>query len=228
MNTPELNASRPTTRLLPALALLCLVVALAATPAPAGLDIEFDASVRLDDDTDLYLAISSRYFERDRRTLRRATRRYRDPDDLAVAFYIGKHSGRSADEIYSLRRDGRSWWEISLRFGLPADIWFVETRRAPGPPYGKAYGHWKKHKRGRRATVTLSDADLRNLVAVRMLHEYYDVSVELAMEWRASGDDLRSLMSAVYHDRHRATTASPSTRDDGQGNGRGKKNKPKR
>jgi len=198
------------TRTLPALAGLLLLAA-AALPAQAGLDIDFGASLRIGDDTDLYVAINSRYFDRDRDAVRSLSLRYRDPDDLAVALFIGRRSGRSSDAIWALRRQGLSWWDISLRFGVPADVWFVEVPRRPGPPYGKAYGHWKKHQRGRRQLV-LSDADLRNLVAVRMLHEYYEVPVEVAMDWRSGGRDLCSLMSGEYDRRH----ARPGSRRDGQ------------
>ena len=48
----------------------------------------------------------------------------------------------------------------------------------------------------------LADADIRNLMAVRMLHEYYGVSAEVAMQWRSSGGDLRTLMAGEYNKRH--------------------------
>ena len=180
-----------------------LVAALVASPAAqAGFDVDFGAAVRVNDDTDLYFAISSRYFDRDRDEVERWGRRCEDPDDLAVALFIGRHSGRSLNEIFDLRRRGRTWWEIGVRFGLPADAWFVPVRRDPGPPYGKAYGHWKKHGRDERRTLVLSDRDARNLVAVRVMHEYYGVSAELAMEWRSGGTDLRVLVSEQYRDRH--------------------------
>ena len=208
-----------------------IVLAAALLPAQAGLDVEFGASVRLDDDTDLYLAINSRYFDRDRDSVRTLAARYGHPDDLAVALFIGARSGRAPGTIFSLRQEGLSWWEISLRFGLPLDVWFVEVPRDPGPPYGHAYGHWKKHKRHRRDVVVLTDADLRNLVAVRMLHEYYDVPVELAMEWRSSGSDLRSLMSTEYHRRHRRDAQGSNGQGNENGNGhpgRGHGKKPKK
>lgn len=169
-----------------------------ATPAQAGFDIDFGASVRLGDDTDLYLAISSRYFDRDRPTVDRYAVRYSDPDDLAVSFHLARHSRKSPDFILELRRKGLSWWDISVRLGLPAEIWFVQVDYDPGPPYGKAYGHWKHHKRDARKAFVLSDDEARHLVAVRMIHEYYDVPVRVAMEWRSSGRNLRSIMSDEY------------------------------
>lgn len=211
-----------------ALALLVVVAGLAAAPASAGFDIDFGASINLGDDADLYLHISSRYFDRDRAFVKRYARRYDHPDDLAVALYLSKCSGRSADRIFSLRRNGLSWWEISVRLGQPMDIWFVRVRRDPGPPYGKAYGYWKKHKRDRTHTVVLGDADIRNLVAVRMIHEYYDVPVEVAMEWRSSGRSLPSIMSGEYHNRRGKPGSKSHGSDKHPGRGKGKGNKNKR
>jgi hypothetical protein len=185
----------------PLLAALGLIAVLLGAPAAAGFDVSFGAGVRLDDDTELYLAINSRYFDRDTHEVRMVAERYRNPDDLAVALFLCHRSGRSADQVYRLRREGLSWWEISVRLGVPAEVWYVEAPRAAGPPYGKAHGYWKKHERHHRQ-ARLTDADLRNLVAVRMIHEYYDVPVEVAIDWRSSGESLQALMSGEYHRRH--------------------------
>jgi len=186
----------------------CVIAALLAAgfvlapSALAGVDIDFGASVRLDDRTGIFFAVSSRYFDEDREVVERQGLRYPNPDDLAVALFISRRSGRTADAVWNLRRQGLSWWEISVRFGVPTNTWFVETQRDPGPPYGKAYGYWKKHRKDRNATVVLTDMDCRNLVAVRMIHDYYGVSVEAAMEWRSSGRDVSVLVSDEYQSRH--------------------------
>jgi hypothetical protein len=172
-------------------------------PTVAGVDIDLGAHVAVDDRTDLYFSISSNYFDRDRETIDRWGPRFYNPDDLAVALFIAHRSGQSLETLWALyQQRGLSWWDISVRFGIPVDAWFVEVDRAPGPPYGKAYGHWKKHRHDRDARVRLSDDDLRNLVAVRMAHEYYGVSVEVAMDWRSDGRDVSRLMCDEYRRRH--------------------------
>jgi hypothetical protein len=205
-------------------AVVCALLA-AAAPANAGLDIDLSGSVSIGDNTDLFFGISSRYFDRDRAVVRQWGGRYHDPDDLAVALFLSRHSGKSLDAIFTLRRGGTSWWDISVRYGVRPDVWFVPVRHDPGPPYGKAYGYWKKHRRDRRQAIVLSDLDARNLVAVRMVHEYYGVSVETAMQWRSSGSDLRVLMTNEYHKRHGKGPAGGSksaSRGKGRGHGPGK------
>ena len=198
-------------------------------PASAGVDVDFGVAAKIDDRTDLYFSISSRYFGRDQDTVTTWGARYHDPDDLAVVLFISKHSGKSLDELYALRQQrGLTWWEISVRYGVTPEIWFVPVQRDPGPPYGKAYGHWKNHKHDREANVVLTDADLRNLIAVRMVHEYYGVPVDVAMEWRSGGRDLRALMTDEYEKRHgkpygASSVATGNDTNSGKGQGQGHK-----
>jgi hypothetical protein len=203
---------------------LFIVAGVALPNAQAGLDIDFGAAIRIGDDDDLFLSVSARYFDEDRRSIDRVATRYRNRDDLTVALFVARRSGQSADVIHRMRANGVSWWDISVRFGMPLDVWFVPVQRDPGPPYGKAYGHWKHHKRDRRHAVVLTDMDIRNLVAVRMLHEYYGVSVDVAMGWRASGSDMRVLVSDEYGKRHRHKHAAraKSKGKGHHGKGRGK------
>jgi len=190
-----------------------LVVAMVPQSTRAGLDISLGAAVHTGDDTDVYLAVSTRYFDRDRADVDRWNRECRNPDDLAVALFIASHCGKGPDAIFAMHKGGLSWWDVSVRLGVQPDVWFVPVQHDPGPPYGKAYGYHKKHGHN-TAEMQLSDADLRNLVAVRMLHDYYGVSAEVAMDWRSSGRSLREITANEYRARHgksqHASGKSPS------------------
>jgi len=217
--------------------LLCLslfLVSHLATPSQAALDIDFGASVQIGDDTEVYFAISSRYYDRDEQDVRRWHRKCADPDDLAVALFIARHGRRSPDSVLTLRAEGLSWWEISLRLGVPAEVWFVPVKGDPGPPYGKAYGHWKKHGKNKPARMAISDGDARNLVAVRLLHDYYGVSAEIAMAWRSSGKALEDISAEQYRGRHgknkvaHGNAGSTPAGNPGMGQGGGKSGKGKK
>ncbi len=170
----------------------------AGASAMAGLDVDFGADVRLSDDANLYFHISSRYFDRDPKVVGTLSARYSNPDDLSVSLFLSSRSGSDPMEVWRLRNKGLSWFQVGARCGVPMDAWFVPVRRDPGPPYGKAYGYWKRHKNADR----LSDEDARNLVAIRMIHEYYGVPVETAMEWRAGGGTIQQLVGMEYRHRH--------------------------
>ena len=48
----------------------------------------------------------------------------------------------------------------------------------------------------------MSDRGKIRAPAVRMIHEYYGVSMQVAMDWRASGNSLQTIMTGEYHKRH--------------------------
>lgn len=170
--------------------------------ARAGLDIDFGANVRVGDDTDLFLAISSRYFDRDPSDVRGWRSHYRDSDDCAVALFLASRARRDPDVIFRMRGGGMSWWAIGLQLGVPVDAWFVPVTYSPGPPFGKAYGHWRKHRRDHRYRFILSDREVCDLVAVRMVHDYYGIRPAQAMQWRLGHRDVQSLISREYRKRH--------------------------
>ena len=183
-----------------------LLVVAATTIAPpaarAGLDISFGANVPVADDGHLFFSISSHYFDRDVPVVETWGRRFTDPDDLSVFLFITQRSGKSPDFVFSLRRQGLGWFEIGNRCGVPVDAWYVPVAHHPGPPYGRAYGYWDKHKADPHYRVQLTDHDARDLVAVRMAHEYYGVSPEVAMDWRRNGESTRTIMNREYRSRH--------------------------
>jgi hypothetical protein len=172
-----------------------------AAAAQAGTDVDFGADVKLWDDEDIYFSVAARYFDRDPGHVRKWNRDCLESDDLAVALFLARHSGRSPSFVLTLRREGASWWDIGVGLGVDVDVWFLPVEQDPGPPYGRAYGHWKNGKKAKKRW-TLTDEDCRHLVAVRLLHEYYGVSVEAAMEWRAGGKELKHLTAGEYRNRH--------------------------
>ena len=201
-------------------AALCLLGTALAPAARAGVDVDLGASAPLGDSGRVFFNISSRYFDVAPPVVEQGGTRYTNPDDLAVSLFISTQSRRSPDVIFALRRQGLSWWDVGLRVGVPVDAWFVPVAHDPGPPYGRAYGYWNKHRRNPKYMMVLHDADVRNLVAVRMAHEYYGVPVDDAMRWRASGRNVRDLMVSEYHVRHGKKGGHDDHGDNrGQGNG---------
>jgi len=124
--------------------------------------------------------------------------RYRIRDEeLPVVFFLASHARVHPQTIVDLRmRHRMSWLDITFRYGLTPEIYYVPVARV-GPPYGKAYGYYKKHKKNYRK-VRLSDGDVVNLVNLRFMSEYYDVAPELVMDKRGKGEKF-VVMSEKFH-----------------------------
>ncbi len=180
-----------------------LAAGLMAPASHAGVDVSFGMNAPVGDDGNLFFSISSRYFDRQPQMVNEWGRRYTNPDDLAVFLQICSRSHQSPQVVYNYRNQGLSWYEVGLRGGLPVDVWYVPVAVDPGYPYAQPYKHYKKHKRDPHYVVRLTDRQIRDLVAVRMAHEYYGVAPEVAMNWRRGGSDLRVIMTREYHSRHR-------------------------
>ncbi|MDO9171583.1 MAG: hypothetical protein Q7W29_07125 [bacterium] len=182
--------------------LVLLVAAGWSGTAGAGADIDFGVAIRAGDDTELFMAISSRYFGRDPGDVRDWRARYRDPDDAAVALFLAGRSGTHPEVVFQLRSGGLSWWEVGRRLDVQPEAWFVPCSYRPGPPYGRAYGFWRKYESNHKYRFELMDREVRDLVAVRMLHDYYGMSPAVAMKWRSGQQDVQSLMAREYRKRH--------------------------
>ena len=173
-----------------------------ASVANAGVDVSFGVRVPIQNDGDLFFNISSRYFDRPVYVVDTWGRRFSNPDDLAVFLHICKYSRVGPDAVYAYRRQGMSWFDVGMRVGVPVETWYVPMAHQPGPPYGKAYGYWDKHRRNPNYRVRLTDRQTRDLTAVRMAHEYYGVSPQVAMDWRRNGDRVNTIMTREYRTRH--------------------------
>ncbi len=92
-----------------------------------------------------------------------------DERDLVVALHLARHSEVDLDVIIEWRRKGVPWQEITHRCELGLDVYYVELQRDPGPPYGRAWGHWKKHPTRK---IVLSDDEIRAFTVLRAMSEY--------------------------------------------------------
>jgi hypothetical protein len=123
--------------------------------------------------------------------------------------------------IVDLRLRGLSWWDISVRYGIGPEVYYVPVTVAPGPPYGKAWGHYKKKPRKQWNTIVLGDDDLVNLVHVRFISDYYRIPPERVFEVRDHHPGIVAVNYEVSRSRSRHDN------DDDQGHDKGNHGKSK-
>jgi hypothetical protein len=135
--------------------------------------------------------------------------------DLPVALFLSKQSGQSLEVIVNMRVRGLPWIDVFQRVHVPPDVVFVGIDRDPGPPYGKAWGYWKKHGRGAR----LSDGDISGLVGCQMGHRLVGMSpYELA---RARGQGRTIVMTVAEKGGRHGKGGHGSAKSHGSVNGNG-------
>lgn len=177
-----------------------------------------------------HVAVSNYYQVPEREVI--VVRERRIPDEeLPVVFFIAQRAHVAPARIVDMRLHGDSWWDISVRFGLHADAYYVPVAVRTGPPYGRAYGHYKKARKDWN-TIVLTDADVVNLVELRFISEHYHVAPERVVEMRERNVDFLAIHDDVSGHRVAAGARKDDKRDDDDrgnpGNGRGRGNGKKR
>ena len=143
------------------------------------------------------------------------------PDEhLPVVGLLSVRASVPPERIVALRGEGLSFLDISIRLGLGPEVFYVPIAADPGPPYGKAWGYYKKTPRARWNTIVLSDREIVDLANLRLCVDHYRVPPEQVIVLRRQGQGF-----AVIHGElsgHGKGKAAASGKD------KGKKAKPEK
>ena len=189
-------------RFLTGLTIVCMIVLASTSKAHAGVDVGI--SVDEDGIKGFYLAIGEHYRVPEREVV--VVRERNVPDEeLPVVFFLARHASVEPASLVKLRLGGMSWMDITLHLNLSPSIFYVAFDRAPGPPYGKAWGHFRKHKKARWGEIRLPDADIVNIVNLKFVSEKYGYSPAEVVKMRARGDRF-----AAIHKQAKAGKGKPT------------------
>jgi hypothetical protein len=147
-------------------------------------------------------ATYSDYYKVDQKTVDGMVVKKVSDDDISVALFLSNHAKVTPDMVVGYRTKGMSWADITIKLGVKPDIYFTVLPTNPGPPYGKAWGYWKKHKAQPTMAFTLGDDDLRNLVQLRLVSEHYKVKPAEVIKWRGSGKAFDMIISDEHGKKH--------------------------
>jgi len=144
---------------------------------------------------DFYLAVGSHYRVAPRVVVDYRTRYRLHDEDLPVVFFLAARARVSPGVVIDLRTGKRSWLDIAVHLGLSPEIFFVPIGRDRiGPPYGNAYGYYRKYGRaGDWRKLSLADREVVDLVNLRFLSEYHGVAPDAIMDMRGRGRDFVSI-----------------------------------
>jgi hypothetical protein len=206
-------------KLVVALGLFLLSVPASAQNVSTGITIS-DGVLR-----SFYLAIGDYYRVPEPRVVH-VKQHYRIRDEeLPVVFFLASRAHVDPDVIIDLRlRQRMSWLNITFHFGLTPEIYYVPVERV-GPPYGKAYGHYKKHGQDYRRVV-LADSEVVNLVNLRFISEYHHAAPEVVMDMRGRGQKFVIINDEVGRGKqpHRDGNGDKGKgKSKGEGKGKGKR-----
>ena len=128
--------------------IVCLIfAALGLSTLSRAAQVEARADFSGDGLRSFYFAVGN-YYQVPERQVDLVRDRALPPDEVPVAFFVAQRAGVNPTVVVDLRRRGMSWSDIALHFHFRPDIYYFRD----GPPYGKAYGYWKKSSTTRRGS----------------------------------------------------------------------------
>ncbi len=182
------------------LIILALIIFFPMSNAKAYVDV--GVSVGDEGLRGFYLAVGD-YYRVPEREVVIVRDRHIPHEEIPVVFYLAQRAHVRTAAIIDLRLAGKSWLDISLHFGLGPEIFYVPVRETVviGPPYGKAYGHYKKKPKKQWRTIVLSDADVVNLVNLRFISDHYKYEPEKVMKLREKGKNFVAINGEVIKEK---------------------------
>jgi len=132
------------------------------------------------------------------------------PDEIPVVFYVAQRARVAPAVVADLRRRGESWADIAFHFRLDPDIYYFRG----GPPYGKAYGYWKKHPP--------RDAEVIDAVNVHFLSDYHHVTPDAVWAERSGGRSYAAVAENFEARRGKGQGRGHDDEDDDRGHGHGR------
>lgn len=165
--------------------ILCLLLIASVNTAYAGLDL--GVSIGDEGIRGFYLSVGDYYRVPEREVI--VVRERRIPDEeIPVVFFLASRARVAPAAIIDLRLSGRSWMDITIRYGLSPEIFYVPVDIAKiGPPYGKAYGYYKNKPKKEWKKMKFSDSDIVDLVNLRFISEHYKYPPEQVIKMRSEG-----------------------------------------
>jgi hypothetical protein len=96
-------------------------------------------------------------------------------EELPVVYFLAARAHVGPQVVVDLRLGKRSWLDIAVHFGLSPEIFFVPVHMETiGPPYGNAYGYYRKYGRaGDWRKFAATDREVIDLVNLRFMSEYH-------------------------------------------------------
>jgi hypothetical protein len=211
---PQVNTRR---RVLGVAAILAALSALSALHARAAVAFDVSAGLPIGDDARVFLNVTNEYYAPPRDVAMTLVRRCRYPeDDYPAVLFLAHASGRPPGAILDLRLSGESWADIMFSIGVRPSVLFAGIDRDPGPPYGRAWGYWRKYPNER---LRIRDGDFVEYTKMRIASGYYRVRPGTIITERQRGVTVERY---VVNRRHGEGRGSKGDRGRGEGDrGRG-------
>ncbi len=174
---------------------MVLILVFLLLPAPLLAQVNFGISIGA---PGFYLSIGN-FFGYPEREVTVVHERGVPDDELPVVFFVCQHAHVAPEVVIRLRAvEHWPWTRICSYYRIPPSVIYVPVP-AYGPPYGRAYGYYKRFPHERDwGRIQLSDADIVNQVNLVFISKYYNYPPEQIIRLREGGSSFGNIERKVY------------------------------
>ncbi|MBP7706133.1 MAG: hypothetical protein KA243_02690 [Candidatus Aminicenantes bacterium] len=205
---------------------LALTAAVLVPAAAAAAQADLGISVSDGRLRSFYIAVGDHYRVAPRDVVDFRTRHRLLDEELPVVYFMAARAHVGPQVVVDLRIGRRTWFDVAVRLGLSPEIFFLPVRAERiGPPYGNAYGYYRKHGRGGDwRTLVLSDREVVDLVNLRFLSEYHSMTPDDIIVLRGRQTSFIRIHDEIGRAKGKGGPAGPA-RNGGPGKGPAKAKK---
>lgn len=161
----------------------------------------FYLSVKDEGRKSFYLAVGDHYKTPETKIAYMKKKGIKD-DEMPVVLHVAAKAKVEPEKLVEMRLKGQPWADISLKFGLGAESFHVPFEKDPGPPYGRAYGYFKKHPKSEWNKIKLSDDEIKSMVNLQFIAKQQGTSADAVVKIGAGGSDFVAVFSNVKKHKH--------------------------
>ena len=146
--------------------------------------------------------------------------------ELPAIGWIAQRTGTPVERVADLRFSGLPLVDISIRLGSGPELFYVPFESDPGPPYGKAWGHYRKTPRARWHEIRLSDAEIVHLANLHLITRRYSISPRRALDLERSGKSVAAIHRELSHPGHGGSVHGGNGHQSAKSHGNSKAHEP--
>lgn len=167
---------------------LIALVSSAAVAAVTAVPVDFLEGFEPYTVHQVQMLVITQYFHATPKELRLAALDLDTADEMTVAFFLSRESGKKLQRVLRHRASGASWWQVMQELDVSL----------PWPVSLKPMQNGNLARRPRVAFKPMNDARFEDLVGAHVTGEYFETAPSLVLDARAQGKSFRDIQYAFY------------------------------
>ncbi|MEE9128284.1 MAG: hypothetical protein V3U11_14220 [Planctomycetota bacterium] len=171
-----------------------MVVALISSAAMAAVQVNFHDGFEPYTPHHVQMQVITQYFNATPKQIRLAARDLDTIDEMTVAFFLSRESGKKIQRVLRRRASGESWWQLMQELDVGASWLYRDNLLQLRSTWNRKVSSVPKV-----AFKPMKDARFEDLVGAQVTGEYFHTAPSLVLDARAQGKSFRNIQYTFFH-----------------------------